>query len=87
MPHRVGKLILSSFFFLALATTSLAADRSLRFAYSAIDTSFLPSWIAKEAGLFDKNKLFRQVIAIMYISAHRGRNRYLRWRHVTGYRS
>jgi NitT/TauT family transport system substrate-binding protein len=74
MPHRLGKLILSSFFFLALTTTSRAADRSMRFAYSAIDTSFLPAWIAKEAGLFDKNKLSVELISIrsspLCISAH-----------------
>jgi NitT/TauT family transport system substrate-binding protein len=74
MLDRFGKSIISCCLFLALAATSAAADRPLRFAYSAIDTSFLPAWIAKEAGLFDKNKLSVELISVrsspLCISAH-----------------
>lgn len=65
---------ISVFFLLAFAAALPAADRPLRFAYSAIDTSFLPAWVAKEAGFFAKNKLPVELISLrsspLCISAH-----------------
>jgi ABC-type nitrate/sulfonate/bicarbonate transport system substrate-binding protein len=51
-------------FWMQPAVISFAAERPLRFAYSAIDTSFLPAWVAKDAGFFDKNKLSIELISV-----------------------
>ena len=71
---RLGKLVLSLNLLLNLPATLPAADKPLRFAYSAIDTSFLPAWVAKDAGFFDKNKLPLELISLrsspLCISAH-----------------
>lgn len=71
---RLGKLVLSLILLLHLPAPLPAADRPMRFAYSAIDTSFLPAWVAKDAGFFDKNKLPVELISLrsspLCISAH-----------------
>ena len=74
MLRRLAMPTFSVFFSVAFATALLGADRPLRFAYSAIDTSFLPAWVAKEAGFFAKNKLPVELISLrsspLCISAH-----------------
>jgi len=74
MLRRLAMPTFPVFFSVAFATALLGADRPLRFAYSAIDTSFLPAWVAKEAGFFAKNKLPVELISLrsspLCISAH-----------------
>ncbi|HEY7163551.1 MAG TPA: ABC transporter substrate-binding protein [Candidatus Binatia bacterium] len=56
------------------AIGSFAAERPLRFAYSAVDASFLPAWVAKDARLFDKYNVSLELISVrsspLCISAH-----------------
>lgn len=70
----LGKLVLSFILCMNLPAILPAADRPMRFAYSAIDTSFLPAWVAKDAGFFEKNKLPVDLISLrsspLCISAH-----------------
>jgi NitT/TauT family transport system substrate-binding protein len=62
------------FLFASISATATGAERTLRFAYSAVDTSFLPAWVAKDAGFFDKNRVPLELISFrsspLCISAH-----------------
>lgn len=65
---------LSLALFLTHAAVSQAAERPLRLAYTAIDTSFLPIWVTKDARFFEKNKLPVELISVrssaLCLSAH-----------------
>lgn len=65
---------LSLAFFLTHAVISQAAERPLRVAYTAIDTVFLPIWVTKGAGFFEKYNLPVEVISLrsspLCLSAH-----------------
>ncbi len=76
MSIRQRKTLLSLFFVVSIIPLSFVAgaERPLRVAYTAIDTVFLPIWVTKEGGLFEKHRLSVELISVrsspLCLSAH-----------------